>query len=249
MPGTPTGSRSCLFDEGATADDPGRAVRLEERTHGMWFGFVPGHRRRASATPCGCDGPWRPAEGLRHNPDKLLLDPYARAIEGDVTWRPEVFGHRVDAQLRGDPDVRDGRDSAPYMPRCVVVDDDFDWGDDAPPQVPWTETVIYETHVRSLTRCHPDVPEELRGTYAGLAHPAALAHLTASGVTSVELLPVQAFASEPALVAARAWPTTGATTPSASSPRTRRTPPRPARRARWTSSRAWSRPCTARASR
>ena len=188
-----------LFDEGAPATAPGRTVRLEERAHGTWFGFVPGigaGQRYALRV----QGPWRPAEGLRHNHDKLVLDPYARAVEGDVTWRPEVFGHWVDDQLRGDPDVRDGRDSAPYMPRCVVVADRYDWEDDVAPQVPWTETLIYETHVRSLTRLHPDVPEELRGTYAGLAHPAALKHLRDLGVTTVELLPVQAFTTEPALV-------------------------------------------------
>ena len=188
-----------LFDEGAPASAPGRAVRLEERAHGTWFGFVPGigaGQRYAVRV----QGPWRPAEGLRHNHDKLLLDPYARAVEGEVTWRPEVFGHWVDDQLRGDPDVRDGRDSAPYMPRCVVVEDDYDWEDDVAPQVPWTDTLIYETHVRSLTRRHPDVPEELRGTYAGLAHPAAVKHLRDLGVTTVELLPVQAFTTEPALV-------------------------------------------------
>ena len=188
-----------LFDEGAPATAPGRAVRLEERAHGTWFGFVPaiGAGQRYALR---VQGPWRPAEGLRHNHDKLVLDPYARAVEGDVTWRPEVFGHWVDDQLRGDPDVRDGRDSAPYMPRCVVVADDYDWEDDVAPQVPWTETLIYETHVRSLTRLHPDVPEEVRGTYAGLAHPAALKHLRDLGVTTVELLPVQAFTTEPALV-------------------------------------------------
>src|SRR3954470_2013784 len=187
-----------LFDEDASADDPGRAVRLEDRTHGTWFGFVPGIGA-GQRYGLRVRGPWRPTEGMRHNPDKLLLDPYARAIEGDVTWCPEVFGHWVDPRLHGDPDVRDGRDSAPYMPRCVVVADTYDWEDDAPPLVPWTETVLYETHVRNLTRCHPDVPEELRGTYAGLAHPATLRHLTGLGVTSVELLPVQAFTSEPAL--------------------------------------------------
>src|SRR6478609_1214761 len=188
-----------LFDEGAPATAPGRTVRLEERAHGTWFGFVPGigaGQRYALRV----QGPWRPAEGLRHNHDKLVLDPYARAIEGDVTWRPEVFGHWVDDQLRGDPDVRDGRDSAPYMPRCVVVADRYDWEDDVAPQVPWTETLIYETHVRSLTRLHPDVPEEVRGTYAGLAHPSALKHLRDLGVTTVELLPVQAFTTEPSLV-------------------------------------------------
>ncbi|MEO6145032.1 MAG: glycogen debranching protein GlgX, partial [Dermatophilaceae bacterium] len=145
-------------------------------------------------------GPWQPSQGLRYNAEKLLLDPYARAIEGQVTWRPEVFGHVVDAQLNGDPDVIDERDSAAYVPRAVVVDDVFDWGDDAPPQVPWAGTIIYETHVRNLTKRHPEIPALLRGTYAAMAHPVTIAHLQALGVTTVELMPVHAFTHEPELV-------------------------------------------------
>jgi isoamylase len=190
----------CLFDAGDTTGASERRVSLHDRIHGTWFGSVPGIGAGARYG-LRAHGPWQPGQGQRYNADKLLLDPYARAIEGVVTWRPEVFGHVVDARLRGDPDVRDHRDSAAYVPRSVVVDNHFPWGDDAAPRVPWAQTVIYETHVRNLTRCHPGIPEHLRGTYAGLAHPAMIEHLRSLGVTSVELLPVQAFSHEPALVA------------------------------------------------
>ena len=188
----------CLFEPGDRTGATERRVNLQHRAHGTWFGSVPG---LGTGTRYGvrAHGPWQPSRGLRYNADKLLLDPYARAIDGEVTSRPETFGHVVDAQLRGDPDVRDERDSAAYVPRAVVVDDRFDWGDDSPPQVRWAQTVIYEAHVRNLTSRHPGVPEQLRGTYAGMAHPATIEHLTALGVTAVELLPVQAFAHEPEL--------------------------------------------------
>jgi isoamylase len=188
-----------LFDAGDTTGASERRVALPQHTHGTWFGSVPGLGAGARYA-VRAHGPWVPSAGLRYNADKLLLDPYARAIEGQVTWRPEVFGHVVDASLQGDPDVRDGRNSAAYVPRAVVVDDRFDWGDDAPPRVPWVETVIYETHVRNLTKSHPEIPESLRGTYAAMAHPAVIAHLQELGVTSVELLPVHAFTHEPELV-------------------------------------------------
>jgi len=189
----------CLFEAGDPTGASEHRIVLTNRAHGTWFGSVPGlcaGQRYAVRT----QGPWQPAQGLRYNADKLLLDPYARAIEGQVTWRPEVFGHVVDAQLHGDPDVRDERNSAAYVPRAVVVDDRFDWGDDTPPQVPWAETVIYETHVRNLTKRHPEIPEALRGTYAAMAYPPTIAHLLALGVTSVELMPVHAFTNEPELV-------------------------------------------------
>ena len=189
----------CLFEPGDTTGASERRITLPNRAHGTWFGSIPGLGAGARYG-VRAHGEWQPSEGLRYNADKLLLDPYARAIEGEVTWRPEVFGHVVSAQLRGDPDVRDDRDSAAYVPRGVVVDDRFDWGDDGPPRVPWVQTVIYETHVRNLTRLHPGVPERLRGTYAGMAHPATIEHLRSLGVTSVELLPVHAFSHEPALV-------------------------------------------------
>jgi len=189
----------CLFEADDASGASERRVPLSDRTHGTWFGSVPG-LRAGQRYAVRAHGPWQPEQGLRYNSAKLLLDPYARAIEGQVTWRPEVFGHVVDAHLLGDPDVRDERDSAAYVPRAVVVDDRFDWGDDAPPLVPWVETVIYEAHVRNLTKRHPEIPEALRGTYGAMAHPATIAHLQALGVTSVELLPVHAFIHEPELV-------------------------------------------------
>ncbi len=137
---------------------------------------------------------------MRHNPAKLLLDPYARAIEGDVVWLPPVYAHRVDRSLEGDDELQSPDNSAAFVPRSVVVDDRFDWGDDALPRRPLSETLVYEAHVRNLTMRHPDVPEELRGTYAGLCHPSVLRHLEELGVTAVELLPVHAFTSEPELV-------------------------------------------------
>lgn len=189
----------CLFEPGDTEGSTERRIPLTQRAHGVWFDFLPGvgpGQRYAVRA----DGAWQPAEGLRHNPHKLLLDPYARAIEGSVDWRPSVFGHHVNARLKGDDMVRSTLDSASAMPRCVVVGDGFDWGDDRPPQVPLADSVIYEAHVRSLTMRHPEVPEHLRGTYAGLCHPAVIAHLKAVGATAVELLPVHAFTSEPEVV-------------------------------------------------
>jgi glycogen operon protein len=189
----------CLFEPGDTTGVSERRVSLDDHAHGTWFGSVPGLGAGARYG-VRAHGPWEPVQGLRYNPDKLLLDPYARAIEGVVRWAPQTFGHVVDARLRGDPDIRDERDSAAYVPRAVVVDDRFDWGGDTPPQIPWAKTIIYEAHVRNLTRGHPEIPGLLRGTYAGMAHPATIKHLLSLGVTSVELLPVHAFTDEPELV-------------------------------------------------
>ncbi|MGL4178650.1 MAG: alpha-amylase family glycosyl hydrolase, partial [Dermatophilaceae bacterium] len=189
----------CLFDTGDAIGVSERRVPLRERAHGWWFGEVegmtPGRRYGIRAA-----GPWDPGSGLRHNPAKLLLDPYAGAIEGEITWGPEVYGHVVDGDWRGDSDIRSSLDSRAHLPRCVVVDQSFDWEDDRPPAHSRSDTVVYETHVRGQTMRHPGVPEHLRGTYAGLAHPASIDHLLRLGVTAVELLPVQAFASEPHLV-------------------------------------------------
>lgn len=185
----------CLFDEQGRE----RHLAMDEHSHGAWSlrveGVGPGQRYGYRV-----DGPWDPAAGHRHNPAKLLLDPYARAVDGTVDWRPEVFGHRVDESFAGDGLTRDDRDSAAYVPRSVVVDPTFDWGDDRPPQHSWRHTVIYETHVVGLTMLLPDVPEHLQGTYAGVAHPVTIEHLRRLGVTTVELLPVHSFTSEPAVV-------------------------------------------------
>ncbi|MDQ1482383.1 MAG: isoamylase, partial [Actinomycetota bacterium] len=193
------GVEICLFDAHDPAGDSEKRIALQNRAHGTWFGSVPGIGAGARYG-VRAHGLWHPSQGLRYNPSKLLLDPYARAVEGEVSWCPEVFGHFVDGELVGDPDVRDGRNSAPYVPRAVVVDDGFAWGDDAPPMVPWAQTVIYEAHVRNLTQRHPLVPEHLRGTYAGMAHPAVIEHLQLLGVSAVELLPVHVFTHEPELV-------------------------------------------------
>jgi len=189
----------CLFEAGDTTGATERRVGLPERAHGFWFGHLPGvgiGQRYAVRVA----GPWEPTAGLRYNPAKLLLDPYARAVEGAVTWRPEVFGHQVGVELAGDVGLRDDCDSAAYTPRCVVVDPHFDWQGDRAPARSLAESVIYEVHVRNLTAAMPQVPRTLRGTYAGLAHPATLRHLTTLGVTAVELLPVHTFTCEPGLV-------------------------------------------------
>ncbi|MCK0112367.1 glycogen debranching protein GlgX [Ornithinimicrobium sp. F0845] len=186
----------CLFD----GDGAERRVPLSRNAYGIWWDVVegvgPGQRYGFRV-----HGPWTPEDGHRHNPAKLLQDPYAGAIEGVVTWGPEVFGHVVDERWNGDGGRRDDRDSAAYVPRSVVVDhDSFDWGDDRSPTTPWTESVIYEAHVRGLTQQHPEVPEDIRGTYAALGHPVILDHLTSLGVTTLELLPIHAFTHEPHLV-------------------------------------------------
>ncbi|MFX0538028.1 glycogen debranching protein GlgX [Ornithinimicrobium sp. Y1847] len=176
-----------------------RRRELGRTAYGIWWDEAP---ELTPGTRYGfrVHGPWAPAEGHRHNPHKLLLDPYAAAIAGEVTWAPEVWGHVVDHHGHGDPETPDTRDSAPYVPHGVVVDQAFDWDGDELPAVPWTDTVLYEAHVRGLTMRHPEVPQELRGTYAALAHPAVLDHLTSLGVTTLELLPIHTSVSEPALV-------------------------------------------------
>ena len=137
------------------------------------------------------EGPWQPRIGQRWNPNKLLLDPYARAIDGDFKLHPAVFGH-VD---RDDLSMNTS-DSAPYVPRSVVTDNWFDWGNDRHPHIPWGDTLIYEAHVRGLTMRNRFVPEQLRGTYAGLAHPAIIDYLLSLGVTAIELMPIQHFVDE-----------------------------------------------------
>ncbi|MGZ4603574.1 MAG: glycogen debranching protein GlgX [Kineosporiaceae bacterium] len=178
------GVQVCLV----TADGGETRLDLLEYDAGVWHGFVPG---MAAGDRYGfrVGGPYDPSRGLRCNPAKLLLDPYAKAIAGDVAWDQRIFGYSLD---KG-PDAADGRDdsdSASAMPRSVVVDPAFDWSGDVPPSTSYADTVIYEVHVKGFTATHPDIPPELRGTYAGLAHPAAIGHLRRLGVTAVELLPV-----------------------------------------------------------
>ena len=182
----------CVFDdEGAETRH-----RLTEHTLGIWHGAVPG------VEPGTCygyrvDGPWQPEGGLRFNAQKLLLDPFARAVSGRVLPDPAIFGYDVE-----EPDEPSPLDSAAYVPRSVVVGDDgFDWGGDQPLRHRWRDTVVYELHVKGMTELHDRVPEHLRGTYAGLASPAVVDYLQDLGVTAVELLPIHQFATEPEVAA------------------------------------------------
>ncbi|GAA3720108.1 glycogen debranching protein GlgX [Streptomyces tremellae] len=187
----------CLFEgEGPGAQETRYA--LTERTEGVWHGFLPGVGAGARYG-FRVHGRWDPWTGARWNPAKLLLDPYARAVDGEFRLPPEVYGHVRDWPQRQVADtVRDERDSAPFVPKGVVVADGVPEAADGwlRPGTPWADTVLYELHVKGFTRRHPGVPEELRGTYAGLAHQAAVEHLRELGVTAVELLPVQQFAHE-----------------------------------------------------
>ncbi len=189
-------------------DDDGQETRwtLPERTFHVFHGYLPGVRA-GQRYGYRVHGPWDPAHGARFNPAKLLLDPYARAIDGTLAYDPAIYGHAARdgtgayADATGQDLVRDDRDSAPSVPTSVVVRDGFDWGDDRAPGTAWSDTTIYELHVRGFTMRHPGVPPELRGTYAGLAHPAAVEHLTSLGVSAVELLPVHHFVTEPGVAA------------------------------------------------
>ncbi len=180
----------CLYD------DRGRETRytLPDETaqihHGYLIGVGPGQRYGFRV-----HGPWRPSEGLRCNADKLLLDPYGKAVHGEVRWQRSVFGHQAQDDLR-----QSRADSASAMPKSVVISPYFDWGNDRPPGTPWHETIVYEMHVKGYTARHPGVPRELRGTYAGLTHPTVVDHLKSLQVTAIELQPVHQFIHDHALV-------------------------------------------------
>ncbi|GAA4416513.1 glycogen debranching protein GlgX [Georgenia halophila] len=189
----------CLLDEGGDGTPTERRFSLCGPVDGIWHGHVPGVGA-GQRYGFRVHGRWDPDAGLLHNPAKLLLDPYARALAGAVEPAPAIYSHVVGddlAPLDG-PWQADGRDSAPHVPHGVVVDDRFDAAVPGP-GTPWADTVLYEAHVRGLTMRLPEVPPELRGTYAGLAHPATVAHLKELGVTAVELLPVHAKFPEPFL--------------------------------------------------
>ena len=186
----------CLFHGEDTGQGWGIETRvaLTEVDGFVWHGYLPdvGPGQRYGYR---VHGTWDPIEGHRCNPGKLLLDPYGKAIEGQVRWGEAVFGEdRRFSRYR-----HSGLDSAPFMPVNVVINPYFDWGNDRPPRVPYHETVIYEAHVRGLTLRHPGIPPKLRGTYAGLAHPAVIEHLLGLGVTAIELMPVHQFVSDSGL--------------------------------------------------
>ncbi|HEY8605492.1 MAG TPA: glycogen debranching protein GlgX [Noviherbaspirillum sp.] len=186
----------CLFD--AAGRHEIARVPLPECTNEVWHGYLPGVHAGA-LYGYRAYGPYRPEEGHRFNPNKLLLDPYARQIHGQVRWTDALYAYRYHSP-RGDLSF-DRRDSAPAMPKAVVADANFNWHDDRPPNVPWEKTVIYEAHVRGLTMRAEQVRPRERGTFAALADPFVIDHLTRLGVTAVELLPVHAFLQDRRLVA------------------------------------------------
>jgi isoamylase len=180
----------CLFD----AQGHETRVRLPEMDGLIWHAFLPGVEP-GQRYGYRVYGPYNPANGQRCNPNKLLLDPYSKAIDGNFTWDQSLFSYNF-----GDSDSRNDLDSAGQMPKSVVINPFFDWGNDRPPKRQYAESVIYEAHVKGLTRLHPGIPDEIRGKYAAIAHPAITEHLQALGVTAIELMPVHHFANDATLL-------------------------------------------------
>ncbi|MCT7950857.1 glycogen debranching protein GlgX [Ancylothrix sp. C2] len=196
------GTNFALFTENATKvelclfDKDGKEERLElkEYDNQTWHGYIPGV---APGQQYGfrVHGPYEPNNGHRFNPNKLVLDPYAKEIDGDFTDSPEIFGYAIGDE---EEDLSYNEvDSAPFVPKAVVIDDTFDWEGDQLLRTPFHESIIYEVHVKGFSKLQPNIEEEYRGTYAGLAHPASIAHLQSLGITAVELLPVHHFFSHP----------------------------------------------------
>ena len=188
-----TGVKVCFFDESGKQVD---CVSLKERTAFVWHGLIrnikPGQRYGYRV-----EGPWEPEKGLRFNSSKLLVDPYAKSISGEVDWKAPIFPYDL---MSGDDTKKCDQDSAAGVPKSIVIDGHFDWGDDCAPQTPISDSIIYEMHVRGFSKRNPAVPKNLQGTYAGLVHDSSIDYLKKLGVTAVELLPVHHFIDEGHLV-------------------------------------------------
>ncbi len=190
-----TGVELCLFDS-PDSDKESHRIRIEERTDQVWHAYLP-EIRPGQMYGYRVHGPYEPEAGHRFNPSKLLIDPYSKALTGTVKRSEAMFAYPI-----GDPEadlVRDDRDNAASVPKSVVIEQAFTWGEDQLLRTPWDKTIIYEVHVKGFTMRHPDVPGDLRGTYAGLATPVAIEYLQRLGVTAVELLPVHHFVSDKVL--------------------------------------------------
>ncbi len=181
-----TGVELCLYDDRDENRETNR-IAITEQTDSCWHIYLQG-AKPGLRYGYRVHGPYDPNNGQRFNPAKLLMDPYAKSIDGFLRWDDALFGYKVG---NSEEDLnRDDRDSAPFVPKSVVVDPYFDWRNDSQLRIPWHETIIYELHVKGFTMLHPEIPEDLRGTYAGLAHPAAIEYLSKLGITSVELMPI-----------------------------------------------------------
>ncbi|MBS43597.1 MAG: glycogen debranching enzyme GlgX [Nocardioides sp.] len=184
----------CLFDGPDGEELTETRIEVTECDAFVWHCYLP-KVQPGQRYGYRVHGPWDPERGLRCNPAKLLLDPYAKATSREIEWDQSLFGYTF-----GDEDSRNDDDSAAHMTLGVVINPYFDWEGDRPPRIPYNESVIYEAHVKGLTMTHPDVPEDFRGTYAGVAHPAIIEHLTHLGVTAIELMPVHQFIQDSVLL-------------------------------------------------
>ncbi|HEY9005381.1 MAG TPA: glycogen debranching protein GlgX [Ohtaekwangia sp.] len=191
-----TGVDLCLFKNPKDETEYAR-IKMIERSHQIWHVYVP-DMKPGQLYGYRVEGPYEPKNGQRFNPFKLLIDPYAKAIAGKIEWNDSLFGYEVG---HIDEDLSYSElDSAAFLPKCVVMDQQFDWEGDKPPRIPYHKTIIYEMHVRGFTMLHPDIPEDIRGTYAALAHPKVIEYLKNLGITSVELMPVHHFIADRHLV-------------------------------------------------
>lgn len=181
----------CLFDEKGEKET--QRIELPEYTDEVWHVYVYG-LEPGTVYGYRVHGPYEPEAGHRFNPNKLLLDPYAKAHVGELKWDPAVFGYTLNAE--GDDLTFDERDSAPFMQKCQVVDQTFSWTHPTRVRVPWEHTIFYETHVRGYTKRHPAIPESMRGTFEGLGQKEVVEYIKSLGVTSVELLPIHAFVND-----------------------------------------------------
>lgn len=182
----------CLFN---SIQDETESIRVKmvERTGHIWHIYLPGIKP-GQLYGFRVHGSYDPANGHRFNPNKLVIDPNTKAVAGTIDWHDSLFGYEI-----GSPDEdlsMSTTDSAPFMPKCVVIDPTFDWEDDTPPNIPFHKSIIYEAHVKGFTKMHPDIPEEIRGTYAGLAHPVTINYLKELGITAIELMPVHHFITD-----------------------------------------------------
>ncbi len=180
----------CLFDQDGNLET---SLKLPEYTNQVWHGYLPGIQP-GQLYGYRVHGPYNPEMGLRFNPAKLLLDPYAKAISGTFQWDDALFGYVINDKAADL--AKDERDSAPFAPKSIVIDPVYDWEGDYPLRIPYSQTVIYETHVRGLTICHPEVPPEVRGTFAGLATAPIIKYLQSLGITAVELMPIHHFVAD-----------------------------------------------------
>ncbi|NJO01507.1 MAG: glycogen debranching protein GlgX, partial [Bacteroidia bacterium] len=185
----------CLFDPRTEKEI--RRIPVTERTHYVWHVYLPGVSP-GQLYGYRVHGPYEPHNGLRFNPHKLLIDPYAKAISGTVNWHDALFGYDLN---HPEADVSFNEiDSAPFISKSVVIDSSFNWEDDRPPRIPYYQSIIYETHVKGFTKMHPRIPAEIRGTYAALAHPEVIQYLQDLGITAVELMPIHHFIADRHLV-------------------------------------------------